>query len=93
MKRTDETLNDNKETLKKFLLDYIEEITKKSKSRNQYICPLCNSGTGANGTGAFTFNPEWNNFHCFACGKSGDIFTLYAEMNNLSPISDFSNYH
>ena len=89
LKRTDETLNDNKETLKKFLLDYIEEITKKSKGRNQYICPLCNSGTGANGTGAFTFNPEWNNFHCFACGKSGDIFTLYAEMNNLSPISDF----
>ncbi len=89
MKRTDKTLNDNKETLKKFLLDYIEEITKKSKGRNQYICPLCNSGTGANGTGAFTFNPEWNNFHCFACGKSGDIFTLYAEMNNLSPISDF----
>ena len=89
LKRTDETLNDNKETLKKFLLDYIKEITKKSKGKNQYICPLCNSGTGANGTGAFTFNPEWNNFHCFACGKSGDIFTLYAEMNNLSPISDF----
>ena len=82
-------MNDNKETLKKFLLDYIEEITTKSKGRNQYICPLCNSGTGENGTGAFTFNPEWNNFHCFACGKSGDIFTLYAEMNNLSLTSDF----
>ncbi|MCM1316501.1 MAG: CHC2 zinc finger domain-containing protein [Alistipes senegalensis] len=82
-------MNDNKETLKKFLLDYIEEITTKSKGRNQYICPLCNSGTGANGTGAFTFNPEWNNFHCFACGKSGDIFTLYAEINNLSLTSDF----
>ncbi|MDE5583598.1 MAG: hypothetical protein K2J08_07830 [Ruminococcus sp.] len=75
--------------IKVHLLDYIEEITKKSKGRNQYICPLCNSGTGANGTGAFTFNPEWNNFHCFACGKSGDIFTLYAEMNNLSLTSDF----
>ena len=82
-------MNDNKEQLKPFLIDYIQEITQKSKGRNQYICPLCNSGTGANGTGAFTFNPEWNNFHCFACGKSGDIFTLYAEMNNLSLTSDF----
>ncbi|MDE7137219.1 MAG: hypothetical protein K2O29_01990 [Ruminococcus sp.] len=70
--------------LKPFLLDYIEEITKKSKGRNQYICPLCNSGTGKNGTGAFTFYPETNNFYCFACGKSGDIFSLYGEMNNIS---------
>ena len=82
-------MNENTERLKPFLIDYIQEITTKSKGKNQYVCPLCNSGTGANGTGAFTFNPEWNNFHCFACGKSGDIFTLYAEMNNLSLTSDF----
>ena len=82
-------MNDNKETLKTFLLDYIQEVTQKSKGKDQYICPLCSSGTGKNGTGAFTFYPETNSYKCFACGKYGDIFSLYAEMHNLSQISDF----
>ena len=82
-------MNDNRETLKTFLLDYIQEVTKKSKGKDQYICPLCNSGTGKNGTGAFTFYPETNSYKCFACGRYGDIFSLYAEMNNLSQTSDF----
>ena len=83
------TMNDNKETLKTYLLDYIQEVTQKSKGKDQYICPLCNSGTGKNGTGAFTFYPETNSYKCFACGRYGDIFSLYAEMNNLSQTSDF----
>ena len=82
-------MNENKETLKTYLLDYIQEVTQKSKGTNQYICPLCNSGTGKNGTGAFTFYPETNSYKCFACGRYGDIFSLYAEMNNLSQTSDF----
>ena len=83
------SMNEIIEKLKPFLLDYVEEITKKSKGRNQYICPLCNSGTGKNGTGAFTFYPDSNSYWCFACGRHGDIFSLYAEMNNLSQTSDF----
>ena len=82
-------MNDNRETLKTYLLDYIQEVTQKSKGTNQYICPLCNSGTGKNGTGAFTFYPETNSYKCFACGRYGDIFSLYAEINNLSQTSDF----
>ncbi len=82
-------MNENKETLKTFLLDYIQEVTQKSKGKDQYVCPLCNSGTGRNGTGAFTFYPETNSYKCFACGRYGDIFSLYAEMNNLSQTSDF----
>ena len=83
------TMNDNKETLKTYLLYYIQEVTQKSKGKDQYICPLCNSGTGKNGTGAFTFYPETNSYKCFSCGRYGDIFSLYAEMNNLSQTSDF----
>ena len=81
----------NNSELKSFLLDYVQEITKPSRNggKNQYICPLCSSGTGKNGTGAFTFYPETNSYKCFACGKYGDIFSLYAEMNNLSQTSDF----
>lgn len=89
LQRTDKILNDNRETLKTYLLDYIQEVTQKSKGKDQYIYPLCNSGTGKNGTGAFTFYPETNSYKCFACGIHGDIFSLYAEMNNLSQTSDF----
>ena len=82
-------MNDRKERLKPFLLDYIQEITQKSKGRDQYICPLCNSGTGHNGTGAFTYYPNSHTYKCFACGEYGDIFTLHAQLNNLSSTSDF----
>ena len=82
-------MNENKENLKSFLINYIQEITLKSKGKNQYICPFCNSGTGKNGTGAFTYYPENQTYNCFKCGENGDIFTLYAKMNNLDCNSDF----
>lgn len=83
--------NENTILIKSFLLDYIREITKSSKhnGKNQYICPFCKSGTGANGTGAFTYYPNTHSYTCFACGEHGDIFTLYAKLNNLSLTSNF----
>ncbi|MDE5770291.1 MAG: hypothetical protein K2I06_01490 [Ruminococcus sp.] len=80
---------DNRQQVKPFLLDYIKEITTKSKGTNQYICPFCNSGTGRNATGAFTYYPDTHTYKCYACGEYGDIFSLYAKMNNLSDYSDF----
>lgn len=77
------------EQIKPLLIDYIQEITQKSKGINQYICPFCSSGTGKNATGAFTYYPDTNSYNCFACGEHGDIFTLYSKMNNLSLTSDF----
>lgn len=82
-------MNDNKELLKPFLINYVQEITPKSKGKDQFICPFCNSGTGKNGTGAFTYYPDSHTYKCFACGKYGDIFTLYAHINNLDCNTDF----
>ena len=70
--------------IKKHLTDYVEEITTKSKSRNQYICPICGSGKGNNHTGAFTVYPETDSYYCFSCQESGDIFTLYGKINHIS---------
>ena len=81
-------MNDNNE-VKKYLINYVHEITTKSKGRNQYICPICGSGTGNNHTGAFTFYPENNKYYCFSCQASGDIFSLYAEINHLDIKKDF----
>ena len=82
--------NSIKETLKPFLMEYVKEITPQSKtSPYQFVCPFCGSGLGTHQTGAFTVYPETNSYYCFACGEHGDIFTLYAKLNNLSLTSDF----
>ncbi len=79
-------MNDITETLRPFLLDYVTEITQPSRngSKNQYICPLCGSGTGSNHSGAFTVYPDTYRYCCFACNSMGDIFNLYGEMNRIS---------
>lgn len=67
------------------MLDYVNEITEPSRNggKNQYICPLCNSGTGSHHSGAFTVYPDTNSYHCFACDANGDIFNLYGEVNRI----------
>lgn len=64
------------ETLKRCLRDFVERITQRSKGRNMYNCPLCGSGNGHNGTGAFSIKDE-TTWKCFSCGEGGDIFDLY----------------
>lgn len=40
------------------------------------VCPSCGSGTGPNGTPAFSITPDGTRWHCFACGEGGDVFDL-----------------
>ena len=79
-------LNELITTIKPYLLDYVQEVTEPSRNggKNQYICPLCNSGTGSHHSGAFTVYPDSNSYHCFACDANGDIFNLYGEINRIS---------
>lgn len=71
-----------RETLKKYLPDYVLSVTSKSKGANMYVCPLCNSGNGKNGSGAFSIKGErWT---CFSCGESGDIFDLIGKVENIT---------
>lgn len=77
--------NEAREALKPRLKEYVDSITRPSKGRNMYICPLCGSGTGRNGTGAFNIDTEapyrWK---CYACDKSGDLFDLIKEYEGLT---------
>lgn len=73
--------NFNYDKYKPYLMDYVNSITTKSpKNKSNYICPLCGSGSGANGTGAFSL--KGNMWKCFSCGEGGDIFDLYKRVNN-----------
>ncbi|MDE6679590.1 MAG: hypothetical protein K2K02_11180, partial [Ruminococcus sp.] len=79
-------MNDDFEKIKPFLTDYVNEITQKSQNsgKNQYICPLCGSGTGSHRSGAFTVYTDTNRYYCFSCDAKGDILDLYGAINNIS---------
>lgn len=61
--------------LKPRLVEYVESITRKSKG-GYYVCPLCGSGTGRHGTGAFSVTEDGTRWKCFACQAGGDLFAL-----------------
>ena len=42
-----------------------------------FECPACHSGTGPNGTPAFSIMPDGMRWRCFSCECKGDIFDLY----------------
>lgn len=100
--RTETTMNQKqaREEVKNFLKDEVESITEKSvKGGNgMYNCPFCGSGTGANGTGAFSIDKkDTTKWHCFACGRGGDIIDLIKEYKKLDTAEAFkyaySKYH
>lgn len=84
-------MNEIKDRIKPFLPEYVQEITKKSGGKNQYICPFYNSGTGNNHSGAFTVYPDTDTYYCFSCQQSGDIFSLYGALNNISDFKTVLN--
>jgi len=75
-------MNTISEQLKGYLLQYVEGITRRSKG-NKYDCPLCGSGSGPNGTGAFSISSGGEHWKCFACNKSGNIFDLIGHIEHL----------
>lgn len=71
------------DSLKPFLRAYLETVTQPRRN-GMYVCPICGSGTGKNHTAAFKLYEDSNRWTCFGkCGgRSGDIFDLYAAVNN-----------
>ena len=61
---------------KTYILENATRLLEKDKSGKGYICPLCNSGSGKNGTGITT----QDNIHytCWACNEisNADIFDI-----------------
>lgn len=54
----------------------MERFLKRSRG-GLYYCPYCGSGNGPHHTGAFGIMKDKHKFHCFSCGKSGDVIDLY----------------
>ena len=80
------------DALKSNLEDYIRSKTR-TNSKDEYICPLCGSGSGRNhktgkGDSAFKFLKDGKHAKCFSsrCGFYGDIYDWCREIeySNLS---------
>lgn len=79
--------------IKNRLEEYVDDILQLHHSvkgnRDAYICPLCDSGKGANQTGAFTIDKkDKTRWTCFACDKGGDIFDLVGYLENMPEFKD-----
>lgn len=70
------------DSLKGCLIPYLDGIT--TKKGKKYICPLCHSGAGKNGTPAFSIVPNTNEtkWKCHSCGEGGDVVDLYKYVND-----------
>ena len=78
--------------LRACLPQYVESITRRNtkSGRDMYNCPLCNSGQGAHGTGAFRLYRDTNSWFCFSCqdkggeNHGGDIFDLIRQYEGIA---------
>ena len=49
-----------------------------------YICPVCENGTGSDGTGVKLIKGQSFRYKCFKCGTSGDVINFYAAEHYLT---------
>lgn len=83
------------DNIREYLTEYVDTITEHSRKGNRkaYNCPICHSGYGRNGTGAFNINPKKpTTWKCFACGNGGDIFNLIGLVRNLDTFKEQLQY-
>lgn len=83
-------MNEAMEALKMQLKNYVESITKPSPKAgaNHYICPLCGSGSGEHGTGAFSLYSNEAKWKCFACGNGGDVYDLVRLVEGITTLRE-----
>lgn len=81
-------MNEERKFLIEQIKDNYESILERDNSGKGFKCPLCNSGTGANGTG-MTLNkkelPHKKLFTCWACEKikNDDVISIIKKAHNL----------
>lgn len=78
-----------KESLRRCLPEYVAMITKPSRGKDLFCCPLCGSGTRGTPTSDGAFHVNGAKWFCHSCNQGGDIFELYARLNGLDTRRDF----
>lgn len=66
-----------KEEIKQRYADFLQLAPKTVQGKPSYVCPLCDNGTGKDGTGITTVSDGSPVLKCFRCGFGGDIIKFY----------------
>ena len=67
---------------KEYLLAHPDVYLRKDGSGKGYVCPLCGSGSGKNGTG-LSSRDGGRHWKCFACNFYGDVIDLIAAEHGI----------
>lgn len=78
----------NREEARQYIIDRSTDYLKQDKSGKGYICPICGSGSGKNGTGITT--KDGIHFTCWAkgCFIHSDIIDIIGKENGLTDYND-----
>lgn len=77
----------NREQAREYLQIHGKDLLKQDKSRKGFICPICGSGSGDNGTGITT--KDGVHFTCWAgCFTHSDIIDIIGQRDGLTEYID-----
>lgn len=77
----------NKEEARQYIRDRATDYLKPDRSKKGYICPICGSGGGKNGTGITT--KDKIHFSCWSgCFINADIIDIIGQENGLTDYND-----
>ena len=85
--------HEERQDIERYIKEHAVEYFKRDKSGKGYICPICGSGSGANGTG-ITENPKSkDHFTCWGgdCFRNADIFEIIGKQFNLTDFNEVFN--
>ena len=84
---------EERQDIERYIKERATDYFTPDKSGKGYICPICGSGSGKNGTG-ITENPkDKGHFTCWGgnCFKNADIFEIIGKQFNLTDFNEVFN--
>ncbi len=81
----------NRNEAKNYILENATQLLEKDKSGRGFICPICNSGSGPNGTG-ITSKDDNKHFTCWAgCYSNADILDIIGQEYGIDDYNEKIN--
>ena len=68
----------------RYIHEHPEVYFTQEARKGGYVCPVCENGTGSDGTGVKLIKGQSFRYKCFKCGTSGDLINFYAAEHHLS---------
>ena len=68
----------------RYIHEHPEVYFTQEARKGGYICPVCENGSGSDGTGVKLIRGQSFRYKCFKCGTSGDVINFYAAEHHMT---------